>query len=98
MIETTAKEIAALLNQAGAAHHDYEQTVLKGVYDREWPTWYAKYVLERGLNKLLNQEVTVEQLSQFLDQTNQNYQAERSQTSWAEYTAQKMVADWTKNF
>ena len=35
------------LSDAGAAHHDYEQVVLKGEPDAQWPGFYAAYVLGR---------------------------------------------------
>jgi hypothetical protein len=89
--KNTVMEIASLLTQAGNAHHHYEQTVLNGVYDRDWHIWYAEYAIEHGLNKLLERALTLEQLSQFLSQTNDRYEAEKSARSWANYTAQKIV-------
>lgn len=41
------EELAEALRAAGAAHHEYEQTVLKGVRHEEWATFYAPYVLGR---------------------------------------------------
>lgn len=35
------------LSAAGSAHHEYEQTVLKGVRHEEWAVFYASYVLGR---------------------------------------------------
>ena len=35
------------LSSAGSAHHEYEQTVLKGVRHEEWAPFYAAYVLGR---------------------------------------------------
>ena len=35
------------LKSAGNAHHEYEQTALKGVRDEEWAAFYAAYVLGR---------------------------------------------------
>ena len=40
-------ELAAALNAAGSAHHEYEQTVLKGVFDEQWPMFYAAFLLGR---------------------------------------------------
>lgn len=40
-------ELAEALRAAGAAHHEYEQTVLKGVRHEEWAPFYAAYVLGR---------------------------------------------------
>jgi hypothetical protein len=83
--------IASLLSQAGAAHHEYEQTVLQGVYDQDWPLWYARYAVEQGLNSLLNMPLNPEQVSQLLTQIYQDYESEKPQLTWAEYTAEKLV-------
>ncbi len=40
-------ELAAALKAAGSAHGEYEQTVLKGVFDEQWPMFYAAFVLGR---------------------------------------------------
>ncbi len=40
-------EFAAALKAAGSAHHEYEQTVLNGVFDEQWPMFYAAFVLGR---------------------------------------------------
>lgn len=44
MYEVTVEELADLLRQAENAHADYERSL--GHKDDDWPTWYAKYVLE----------------------------------------------------
>ena len=40
-------ELAAALKAAGSAHHEYEQTALNGVFDKQWPMFYAAFVLGR---------------------------------------------------
>ena len=91
MTQTTVEKIASLLSQAGNAHHHYEQTVLKGVYDLDWHIWYAEYALEHGLGNLLDRSLTLERLSEFLSQSNEQYERENTDRSWADYTAQKLV-------
>jgi predicted GNAT family acetyltransferase len=39
--------IAEALSAAGSAHHEYEQTALKGVRDELWAGFYAAFVLGR---------------------------------------------------
>jgi hypothetical protein len=39
--------IAEALSAAGSAHHEYEQTALKGVRDEQWAGFYAAFVLGR---------------------------------------------------
>ncbi len=81
------KSISELLSRAGAAHHTYEQTVLQGAYDPEWPTWYAEYAIEHGLNELLPRAMTVSELSQFLIESNQRYEQSGKVQVWADFTA-----------
>ena len=40
-------DIAEALSAAGSAHHEYEQTALKGVRDELWAGFYAAYALGR---------------------------------------------------
>lgn len=41
------EELTETLRAAGSAHHEYEQTALKGVRDEVWAAFYAAYVLGR---------------------------------------------------
>ena len=45
--QTQILELAAALKAAGSAHHEYEQTALDGVFDEQWPMFYAAFVLGR---------------------------------------------------
>jgi len=76
MTQETTAPIIDLLSRAGAAHHTYEQTILQGVYDQNWPTWYAEYAIEHGLNALLQGEMTVEQLGRFFRESICDYRVD----------------------
>lgn len=39
--------VLRLLRDTAAAHGDYEKTELAGVFDEQWPEWYASYFTER---------------------------------------------------
>lgn len=41
----TVESLAALLRETEAAHGAYERQL--GHRDDDWPTWYARYMLER---------------------------------------------------
>lgn len=47
------ERIEVLLRSAAAAHGVYEETELGGVYDQDWPRWYAEHIArslaEQGL-------------------------------------------------
>ena len=47
MAVVSESELAAALKAAGAAHHEYEQTALNGVFDQHWPMFYAAFALGR---------------------------------------------------
>ena len=41
----TQDELAELLRDAERAHGEYEREL--GARDKDWPAWYAGYILER---------------------------------------------------
>ncbi len=41
------QDLEDALAAAGTAHHEYEQNLLGGKRDEQWPGWYAAYVLGR---------------------------------------------------
>jgi hypothetical protein len=43
--ELTAERLAELLREAERAHGEYEREL--GRRDDDWPTWYARYIVER---------------------------------------------------
>jgi catechol 2,3-dioxygenase-like lactoylglutathione lyase family enzyme len=49
---TSAAELAATLRRAGAAHGEHEKRN-GGVYDTNWPDWYAEYIVAEQAGKPL---------------------------------------------
>ena len=45
MYEVTVDELASLLREAESEHGKYEKSL--GHADADWPTWYARYVLDQ---------------------------------------------------
>ncbi len=43
----THKALVKTLNEAWAAHKEFENGYLNGVRDEQWSTWYTGYVLGR---------------------------------------------------
>lgn len=86
-------EIAQLLDQAGQAHGKYEHSELKGVYDQDWPRWYAGYVVEQGISALLGHVVTVDQVAQFFIASYSEFQQAKTSESWSAYTARHLQAE-----
>ena len=45
--ETDRDIVLRLLKETAAAHGTFEAEQLGGVYDAEWPEWYATYFTQR---------------------------------------------------
>jgi hypothetical protein len=83
--------VAALLSEAGSAHGIYEENELNGVYDQNWPSWYAVYLVEHGLGQMLGASFTTEQLSRLLEQYDQDYKRERPGVGWPQFYAECLI-------
>ena len=91
MNDQAQQQIAALLSETGAAHGVYEEGELSGVYDQNWPAWYAAYLADHGLSSHVGVALAVEQLSQLLKQYDQDYQHEQPREGWPAYYARRLV-------
>ncbi len=87
--------IAALLGEAERAHGAYERGELAGVYDEQWPTWYAGYVVDHGLGDVLGHQVTSEAVAALLTRGWRELKAAdaKPRDSWAASTAARMAAE-----
>ena len=95
MAEDRIRAIDALLAETGAAHGVFETTELNGVYDQEWPRWYAAYAVEHGIGDLIGHPVSADRLAEYLRSTNVEFeQTEPKPTEpWAAYTARRIAAE-----
>ena len=86
--------IYALLAQTEKAHGTFETSELNGVYDEDWPLWYAAYAVEHGIGALLGHAVSADQLAQFLASTFIEFKQAEPKPSepWAAYTARRITA------
>ena len=87
--------LQALLAQTEAAHGVFETTELNGVYDQEWPRWYAEYAVQHGIGTLLGRAVTADELARFLTSSwDELQQADpRPSDPWAAYTARRIATE-----
>jgi hypothetical protein len=90
------QEASRLLAAAGAAHGVYETTELGGVYDQNWPVWYATWLLEHGLGELLMRPLTVPELADALAACDAAHRRERPAQSWPDYYAPRLIAQFTR--
>lgn len=94
-IDDRTEAVSALLSRTEEAHGTFETTELDGVYDQEWPRWYAVYAVEHGIGALVGRLVTIDRLAEFLGSTFAELkQIEPTPTeSWADYTARRITAE-----
>lgn len=90
---TTA--LATLLRQAELEHAEHEAKDLGGVYDQEWPRWYATYAAEHAIAEILGRDVSIEELATFLADSYADFASAdpRPEAPWAEYTAARISAE-----
>lgn len=94
MAENLQQEVENLLKSSGAAHHEYESSVLQGVYDADWASWYAAWLIEQGLNELLGTDLAVPALSQMLADLNNDLKQANTGENWAQFTARRLVESY----
>lgn len=87
--------IRGLLRQAEEAHAVFEATELDGVYDQQWPQWYAAHAVEHGIGPMLGPDVTVDRLAAFLGSSYAEFERldPRPSEPWAEYVARRVAAE-----
>ena len=87
--------VNALLVETMEAHGAFEATELNGVYDQDWPRWYATYAIEHGIGALIGHDVTSDRLAQFLASSNAEFEHAEPKASepWAVYTARRIAAE-----
>lgn len=91
MPEIKHHEIANLLDKTLAAHSVHEEHELNGVYDQEWPAWYAAYLVEHGIGDLLGQAITPGELAGLLRQYDEDYRAQPRSDAWPDYYAAQLL-------
>jgi hypothetical protein len=87
--------LSGLLAEAEAAHGVFETTALNGVYDQDWPRWYAGYAVDHGIGELLGHPISADELGRFLAGSWAEYgNTEPKPTDpWTTYTARRIAAE-----
>jgi len=93
MTDDRIPAIETLLAETEAAHGAYETTELNGVYDEQWPQWYAAYAVDHGIGAVLERDVTAGELAGILATAYQDFQATDPgpTDSWSTYVARRIV-------
>lgn len=87
--------VEALLVEAQEAHGRYEASELNGVYDQDWPRWYAAYAVDHGIKGLIGHELSTDRLAQFLADSYADFSRLGPKPSypWAAYTARRITTE-----
>jgi hypothetical protein len=87
--------VTALLVETQQAHGAFEATDLNGVYDQDWPRWYAAYAVDHGIGALVGRAVTADELAAFLASSNAEFERAdpKPEELWATYTARRIAAE-----
>ena len=96
-METDAAPVAGaitdLLLRAKHAHGIYEATELNGVYDEDWPRWYADWAIENGLAEIIGHPAPLDRVAQLLESGFAEYDraAPKPDESWAAYLGRRLA-------
>ena len=92
--------VAALLREAETAHVAYETNVLGGVFDEDWPAWYAAYLLDDGLVDRLpsGESLDVATLTAMLARLAADYEQGEQASPWPDVYARGIVAGVRASF
>jgi hypothetical protein len=87
--------VSRLLADTEAAHGRFEETELKGVYDQDWPSWYAAYAVDHGIGELLGSPIRAEALAEFLTTSNREFERlePKPTETWIAYTARRIATE-----
>ena len=85
----------ALLVETQQAHGAYEAAELNGVYDQDWPRWYAAYAVEHGISAVAGRDITADELAAFLASRYGEFQQTDPTPAepWAAYTARRIAEE-----
>jgi hypothetical protein len=95
VVDYRTEAVSALMSETEAAHGVFETTELNGVYDQDWPRWYATYAVEHGIGDLLGHLVTADRLAAFLASTFDEFKAAEPKPTepWATWTAHRIATE-----
>lgn len=68
---------------------------LDGIRDEQWPAWYADYLLTNGLSGLTSVDIEIDQLTEILEVSAEEFKAENGKETWTEYTARKLLESFS---
>jgi len=88
---TNRDRLAELLGRTAEAHH--RAFAATDGADPDWPSWYATYLLQNGLEHLVEVDtLSVPGLTRLLTEADRRHRAESDGTSWELFYAKLLLA------
>jgi len=81
------EKLIEILRKASSAHGDYEINILNGVYDNNWPVWYAAYVV----GALGMEAIKPAKLTQLLIEAHEAHQKQNPDANWPTFYADHII-------
>jgi hypothetical protein len=93
MTDDRIAALETLLAETQSAHGAYEATELAGVYDEEWPRWYAAYAVDHGIGGLLARDIGADELARILAAAYREFEAAvpPATESWQAFIARRLA-------
>lgn len=87
--------LEALLAETEAAHGAYETAELNGVYDEDWPAWYAAYAVDHDIGAILGRAIAADELAAFLTRAWEELQGSDPPPTeaWTSFMARRLAAE-----
>ena len=86
-MEIKYEKLIEVLEQAQAAHHEYEQGFLIGARDELWASWYASFTVGR----LNSPHISPTGMTQQIIEADEAYQNCDSEEEWGVFVAQYIL-------
>ena len=95
MAANQVEALEELLARTEAAHGAYEAAELNGVYDQQWPAWYARFAIDNGIGKLIGRDVELDELARFFAEGWDEMQGTNSTPteSWQAHMARRIASE-----
>ncbi|MBR9705173.1 hypothetical protein GOV12_07205 [Candidatus Pacearchaeota archaeon] len=78
------KELKKALEEAGSSHGDYEVNILNGVYDDDWPLWYAAFLAGKlGLRPSV--------MTRLLKEAQESHEKNNPKSDWTVYYSEFII-------
>lgn len=90
-MEDDYKKLKKLLREAALKHHTYEQNELNGKYDEMWADWYAEFLINNGIEELIDEKLNKNELKEILNEVTEKFKQSDYKQDWGDFVAQILL-------